>query len=150
LAAWCPRESVEGGVRDALKGGVGTTPKTASKAAIFCRLPTDRHLLSANFSPILRHPAQTLTTRAVSPRSPSCKKTHSFCSTRLIRLEQFSHRSWDIAPRKRLPSALTKCPSINNYPARWMKRSLVPRTPLQSSQRMHRQVLQARAQISCL
>jgi hypothetical protein len=33
------------GGRDALNGGVGTTPKTASKAAVFCHLPTDTLIL---------------------------------------------------------------------------------------------------------
>ena len=33
------------GGRDALNGGVGTTPKTVSKAAVFCHLPTDTLIL---------------------------------------------------------------------------------------------------------
>jgi hypothetical protein len=41
-----PRESVKGGVRDALNG----VPKTASKAAVFRCLPTDRQLLLVNFA----------------------------------------------------------------------------------------------------
>jgi len=45
LAARCRREGVKDGGRDDLDGGVGTTPKTASKAAVFCRLPTDTPLL---------------------------------------------------------------------------------------------------------
>jgi hypothetical protein len=45
LAAWCRRESVKGGQERRPEQGVGTTPKTASKDAVFCRLPTDRQLL---------------------------------------------------------------------------------------------------------
>jgi hypothetical protein len=47
LAAWCRHESVNGGGKDALNE-VRTMPKTASKAAVFCRLPTDMQLLVDN------------------------------------------------------------------------------------------------------
>jgi len=47
LAAWCRRQSVKGGGKDALNG-VRTMPKTASKAAVFCRLPTGTQLLVDN------------------------------------------------------------------------------------------------------
>jgi len=49
LAAWCRRESVKGRPERRPERGVGMTPKTASKAAVFCRLPTDRQLLLVHF-----------------------------------------------------------------------------------------------------
>jgi hypothetical protein len=47
LAAWCRRESVKGRRERRPERGVGMTPKTASNAAVFCRLPTDRQFLLA-------------------------------------------------------------------------------------------------------
>ena len=37
LAAWCRRESVKGGGREALNGGVGAMPKTESRSGRFRR-----------------------------------------------------------------------------------------------------------------